>query len=335
MLRPITKQLLSAMLAVAAGAVCQAQTRPLTPLDTAPSASAARARLAAFQGQAADDHEHDAHEHDHAALPDPFGFDLRTAWLDPWVHRHFSRRGTPYVHTFLVEPAFIDRDLFLDYGSTTGPSGDEFGLAAELEWGLTRRLGVAVEAQVLRLEPHGAPDESGIGDVAVAPRALLVETDRFLAAANLEVGIPTGDDERGLGSGEVSLGPSLSFWIDVGHSVQASIQVGNSTGLDSGLNELFYGVAGSYTLGGPTPFAAGSSAFIDGHFAPGMTSVIVEYAGQRALDGPDSGTEASEILYGLSYVLTGFWELRGAYRTSVSGSSDFDDGYLLSAIFHF
>lgn len=274
-------------------------------------------------------------DHDHGGLPEPFGFDLGSAWFDPWVHRHFSPRGTPYVHTFGAEPAFIDRDLFLDFGFASGPSGDETEFEAELEWGVTRRLGIVIEVPFVSIDPTGTPDESGIGDVAIAPRALLVETDRFLVSANLEVKLPTGDVDRGLGRGETSLAPSLSFWIDLGHMLQANVQVGNETGLESGVDEFFYGVAGAWTFDGPTPFRPGSSVYVDGHFAPGMTSVIVEYLGQRVLDGPDSGTDTSEILYGLSYLLTGYWELRGAYRTSLSASSDLDDGFVVSAIFHF
>ena len=133
--------------------------------------------------------------------PDPFGTNLSQHWNDPWPHRHFSRLGTPFVHLFSLEPAFLDRDLFLDYRVTRGPDENEAEFEAELEWALTRRVGVVVEAPILRLDPIGEETESGLGDIALAPRALLVESDTFLLSGNLEFSIPTGDTNRGLGEG--------------------------------------------------------------------------------------------------------------------------------------
>ena len=52
--------------------------------------------------------------------------------------------------------------------------------------------------------------------MAAGSRFLLVETERFLLAANLEVGMPTGSTRRRLGSGETSLSPTLSWWYDLG-----------------------------------------------------------------------------------------------------------------------
>jgi len=60
-------------------------------------------------------------------------------------HRHFSPLGTPYTHLFGSEPAFLDRDLFLDFGIVNVEDGTAIGVVAELEWAFTRRLGIAVE----------------------------------------------------------------------------------------------------------------------------------------------------------------------------------------------
>ena len=92
--------------------------------------------LGMFRQAQEDDHHSDAH--DSESIPPPFGTSLTEHWLDPWPHTHFSRQGTPFVHLFLTEPAFLDRDLFLDYRIIRGADENEMELEAELEWAFTR-----------------------------------------------------------------------------------------------------------------------------------------------------------------------------------------------------
>src|SRR5688500_17554245 len=82
------------------------------------------------------DHHHEAAE----GIREPRGFSLAEGWLDPWKHADFSRRGTPFVHMFNLEPAFLDRDLFIDYVATKSVDDErERELAFELEYAFTRR----------------------------------------------------------------------------------------------------------------------------------------------------------------------------------------------------
>ena len=81
------------------------------------------------------------------------GSDSGHDWLTPWPHSHFSERGTPFVHPFNIEPAFLGRELFLSYGSVRGSEGDEAELEMELEWAFTRRIGMIVEAPLIQLDP--------------------------------------------------------------------------------------------------------------------------------------------------------------------------------------
>lgn len=89
------------------------------------------------------------------ASAEPINLDITEGWLDPWPHNHFSRKGTPFIHLFSLEPAFLDRDFFLDYRWASGSEGKEIEVEAELEWALTRRLGIVVEAPFARLSPDG------------------------------------------------------------------------------------------------------------------------------------------------------------------------------------
>lgn len=271
------------------------------------------------------------------AYPEPFGFDLTTDWLAPWPHSHFSRRGTPFVHTFFLEPAFLDRDLFFDYRVTRGADEDEQELEVELEWALTQRIGLVVEVPMAQVNPDTGATEDGFGDLALGARFLLVDTDRFLMSGNLEISFPTGDEDRGLGSGEVGLSPSLSMWFDLDHWVTLSTQVGTEHGVESGDSEFFYRAALIYTFLTPALFESQTALTNrSGNHSPGgMTNLIAEMAGRTILHGEDDGRSTLELLLGVSYALTGHWEIRGGYQFPLGKPKDIDDGVIFGLIYHF
>jgi len=271
-------------------------------------------------------------EHGHAPVGETGG----SSWLEPWPHDHFSGRGTPYVHIFGFEPAFLGRAGFLDYRSARGSSVDERELGVELEWAFTRRLGLVVEAPYIRLEEDGGSSESGVGDIALAPRALLVESDPFLLSGNLEFSFPTGDERVGLGSGEVGLAPSLSAWFDLGHWVQLNAQLGTEFGMESGDAEAFYGGALVYSfLTRERQGHTGHGHRHPGrHLPAGMVSAILELTGATVLDGEDEGYGTAEALFGLSYMPTSTLELRAAYQIPVGRDQEFDRAFILSLVRH-
>ncbi len=269
--------------------------------------------------------------------PEPFGIDLTRSWLEAWPHNHLSRRGTPFVHLFSLEPAFLGRDLFLDYRTVTGPDENETELEVELEYAVTRRIGVVLEVPYVQLDPDGASSESGVGDFAIAPRVLLVDAETFLLSANLEVAFPSGEESKGLGSGEVGLAPSLSAWFDLGHWLQASLQAGTEHGVDSGDAEVFYNGALAYSFLTPSLFNAAEHDHdhTGSHSLPGLTSGILELTGRTVVDGQDDGRSTAALLFGINYNVTGSWEVRSAYQLPLGGSQDIDRGFVLGLIRHF
>lgn len=140
-------------------------------------------------------------------LPAALGANLLEGWLDEWPHAHYSRGGTPFVHLFASEPAFMDRDFFLDFALVNGKEGMEYEVEAEIEYALTRRIGIVIEAPYSYFDPDEGARENGLGDLAIAPRFLLLDYDRFLLSANIEFSFPTGDADRGFGAGETNLAP--------------------------------------------------------------------------------------------------------------------------------
>ncbi len=248
-------------------------------------------------------------------------------WFTPWQHRHASQAGTPYVHPIGMEPAFFGRELLFAYQSYEASDESENELETEVEWAVTRRLGLAVEAPFVRVSRSGEATHEGIGDLSIAPRALLVETERFLLAASLGLAVPTGDSDRDLGDGEASLSPGLSSWSDLGGLVTLQAHIGTQRGLETGDTLLDYHGALIWSL---------ADAHDHGeHLHAGMTSLIAEVGGRTVLDGPDESRSTAEALLGLSYCSRQQWEFRGGFQLPIGGQQDIDYGFVVGAIFHF
>ncbi len=281
----------------------------------------------------------------------------------PSPGHHASPSGTPYVHAMFVEPAYLDRDLLIDYrlGQGVDGNGDEQELEFELEWALTERFGIVLEMPVVSLDPASGTSESGVGDMAVGSRLLLVDRPCFLMSAFLEIELPTGDASRGLGHGEAAMAPLVLWWMDLGNWTTFQGQFGPETGLESGETELIYHFALSRSWQGPVFFpracrcccghpkhdphhADGQhghehfelhGAHDDhGHHTPGLVSLMLEMTGVTALSDPDEGSRL-EIIPGISYGLTEAWDLRLAARFPLYKPSRLDSQYIASAVRHF
>lgn len=310
-------------------ATAAAQDEPIS--TRANSTDHAHAHKASSEHDHGHDHKAGHTLHEHAA--EPLGFDFGRGWLDPWPHAHDSARGTPYFHPVGLEPAFLGRDLIFTYRRTQADREVEQEFEVEAEWAFTRRLGVAVEVPYVHVDPPGESNEQGFGDIAIAPRALLVETELFLLSLNLEVVIPTGQESRGLGGGEAALAPSLSTWIDLGYWITLQGQAGTETGLESSDTEIFYKASLAWTLRGPALYDPGPGP-IHG-VPPGLVSAFVEYSGRTILKGEDDGDATGECLFGLSYQVTSTLEVRGGYEIPVGGPQEIDRSFFLGALLHF
>jgi len=277
-------------------------------------------------------HGHDYVPHDY---PPPFGFSLTEAWLDPWPHSHFSRLGTPLVHFFVLEPAYLGCDLFLDSAGINRDDESEIEVEAEIEWAFTRRIGLVAEIPYTFVDPEDGNAFDGVGDFAVAPRFVLVDTEKFLLSLNTEVAFPTGSESKGLGAGEVIFGPSLSGWIDFGGWVTGSFQVGTEHGLESGDAEVIYRAGLAWSFVGPAVFPERGHAEEHNHYPPGLISLTAELDGRTPLSGEESGISTAEVILGLTYSLTDNLDIRGAYIVPVFEPEELRNGWIGGLIYHF
>lgn len=276
------------------------------------------------------------HTDDFVPVPPALGLNLLDGWLDPWTHTHYSRRGTPNVHLFRNEPAYLDRDFFLDYSIKKGAEGTEMEVSAEFEFAFTRRIGLVVEAPYAFIDPDEGQRESGVGDIAIAPRFLLVEYDRFLLSANVEFTFPTGDDHNGLGSGEAAINYSLSTWTDLGANFTLQTNTGIEHGLRTSSDALTWGGAVTYSFYiGQQPELLRSGGTVRSHFPAGLVNLIAEIRGEHPLDGDEKGSGTAEVIIGASYSITPHLEIRGGLTVPAWNPRGFDNGVIVGLIYHF
>jgi hypothetical protein len=275
-------------------------------------------------------------EETHSESSDVFGFDLNKGWLDPPVHSHFSKGGTPLIHSFRAEPAFTRRDFLLDYSFRSESEGNEQEIEAEIEWPLSRRLGLIFEVPYVSFD--GDDDESayGFGNLAVSPRLLLAEYKRFLLAFSLEIETTTGETAGGIAEDEISMAPSFSTWIDLGDWWTVQAQSGIEYPVESSDARFFLRSALIHTFNSHETHDSGHAKH-NHHdsFSPGLFSVIFEADLAVGLSGPEDGDWSAESIVGVSF---DFWEnadMRIGYQFPLSSSQELYSGVTFGLIYHF
>lgn len=254
----------------------------------------------------------------------------------PVHHTHFSESGTPYVHPFNFEPPQIHQDAFFihKYTQNTIEGSDEHEAEAHLDWALTKRLGYVFAVPLVGVEDAMGVQSMGIGDLEFGPRAMLIESDNFILASNTFMTIPTGDEMRDLGAGEMIMSPYITTWHDLGNWNTLLFNIGPDIGLESGDTSISYAFSLTHSWLGPAILAddhgheEGEAAGHAHHFEPGMTSLYLEMTGETEVDG--ERRTFVELMPGISYVLSGSAELRFGTLLPISKTQRFDARYFTS-----
>lgn len=253
-----------------------------------------------------------------------------TEFLAPFTHIHASKNGTPYVHPFGIEPAFSGRDLFIDHTFIDGDGFTEHETEIELEWAFTKRLGMIVELPYVWEDEEGEATGSGFGDLAIVPRALLIESERFLLTAQMEVVLPTGSSRFG---GETAIAPGIAMWNDLGNWWTLNSGIAIEHGFDADETELVYGVGLVKSFGEHAANHADHSGH--NHATAGLLHLHLEVTGSTPLNGDDEGDINLEGLLGVSYGLAAGFDIRAGYLFPLTTPRDFDKGFTGGLIFHF
>jgi hypothetical protein len=251
-------------------------------------------------------------------------------FLAPFEHLHLSQRGTPFVHSFGIEPAFTGRDLFLDQTYREGDGFTEHESELELEWAFTQRLGAILEVPYIWEDEKDVATSSGTGDLAIVPRALLVDRECFLLTAQLEVVLPTGSSRFG---GETAIAPGVAMWNDLGNWWTLNTNVAVEHGFDEDSTELLFGAGLVKSFGKKADDHADHAHHA--HSSAGLLHFHLEATGSTPLNGSDQGDITLEGLVGVSYGITAGLDIRAGYQFPITSPREFDHGFTAGLIIHF
>jgi hypothetical protein len=254
-------------------------------------------------------------------------------WLEPWEHEHYNK--APFVHLFNLEPAFLDRDLFFDYKITNAKDEKEREVEFEVEWALTKRIGLIFEAPYRILEERGSSRERGIGDFGIGTRFLLVRTDDSILSFNIGFEFPTGSKSKGLTEDQYVLNSSFSYWKSLSTAITWNAQIGFEQGLEDEEKSLTYKTAFTYSFNSEPSTHIGHDEDHEcegSHFPQGMLNLMLEFSGRNDWSG---NNHTSELLFGTSYLVTSSIELRAAYEIPLQKSNELDNSIIFSVVYHF
>lgn len=213
-----------------------------------------------------------------------------------------------YIDPLMVEHAFLENKLRFDFGyqnrneferqdqepddegSTTreGKANiTRYGFTGE--WILSERIGVGVETALLQVDAFEHSNTVGFGDTELELKVLpwIDEERQFVSALSFGLGIPTGNEEDGLGEGRVELEPALLLFKTWGGLVMQG-QYAFAVELGSGQEPAFFKYNQSFSY----PFALSESSFVK-TFIP-----MFETLGTLPLNGASEGENQFSLVPG-------------------------------------
>ncbi len=188
-----------------------------------------------------------------------------------------------------------------------------------------------MEVPYLYEDEENVGSEEGFGDIAIVPRALLIDADCFMLTAQIEAGLPTGSSAFG---GETSIAPGIAMWNDLGNwfTLNSNLSIGH--GFDSNETEFEFGF-GLVKFFGDKPDDHDHNSHEHHHTAAGLINFHLEFVGSTPLNGDDSGDFETEGLIGISYGLQPYMDIRAGYIFPISTPNEFDHGFTTGLIYHF
>jgi hypothetical protein len=254
-------------------------------------------------------------------------------FLEPFEHIHFNELGTPYVHSFGIEPASTGRDLFLDYSYREATGLTEHETELELEWAFTSRLGMIMEIPYISKDKEGKGSVSGFGDFAIVPRALLIDSDCFLLTGQVEVVLPTGSNTFG---NQTAIAPGIAMWNNLGNWWTLNSGIAIEHGFDEDSTELVFGFGLVKSFGSKCEKHGNHAGHAHhSNSASGLFNIHLEATGSTPLNGLDKGDTTLEGLVGISYGLAAGFDIRAGYLFPITSPKEFDHGFTTGVIYHF
>ena len=241
-------------------------------------------------------------------------------------HNDFSLGGKALIHPFNVEEAFLGNDFFATYRYREGSDLTEQEIEVELELKLTDWLGLTIEVPYVFEDEEGEGSGSGFGDLAIAPKVVVHQSEQFYLTLQTEVTLPTGSTDFG---NETAIAPAILLWTDLGNNLALNTSVGVEYEFDEAETELALGfsLVKTFDLKGTDGGGELTTA--------GLLSFHAEAVTSLALSGEEDGEFSASGLVGATYGLSEGLDLRAAYEFPLTTDEELDNGVVVGIIAHF
>ena len=286
----------------------------------------------------ASEHNHAGHNHGHGRHSDhEHGFDFIRPYeshdrgtFEAHGHAgHTSIEGYPFVHGIRTEIDFVERALEWDLVRSRGAEGgtiDEWEFDSELVWAFNSRMILIVGGPLGSRDPIIGSPAMGAGDMEVGFQFLAFGGENSLLFTALNIGIPTGDVDRGFGAGNTVLEPTL-LWL---YDFRQGTYIQSRLGLEMPVSTPDVGSEFRYDIGLFHTFLATKNWRYFRFFTP-----IVEVNGVTLTNGDGYGETVVDLTAGLRWIVRAADEIGIGYSFPVTGTTNFDEQFIASYRLHF
>ncbi|HHT9114686.1 MAG: transporter [Planctomycetes bacterium] len=244
-----------------------------------------------------------------------------------WKEPEQEPDQSPRFRLLKIPATVFEREVRMNYSFTNNSDGgklDEHEWEFEFEMPISRRLLIEVEPTIVSISPKNDNNHNGFGDASFITRVMLLETRNTTLLSLLDVKIPTGNEDLGLGSGMTTISPGIGMWRDIGgHFALQSflgldIPAGGKSDEDPDTT-VNYGAALTKTVTPKdTPFF-------------GNLTFFVEFNGSSDM-GSNSDTTVVSILPGARWNLgRDFWLMPGV-EFPITGRDEFENRIWFSVL---
>lgn len=128
-------------------------------------------------------------------------------------HRH---EGLHFAHPLITESPSPDTKVRFDAFSFDGDDEDELTFNFEGEYALSRSFSIEIDIPYTSLDERGEPSAHSLGEVGLGLKLanFAYEHRGILLGYGLELGLPTGDDAKGIGSDHIL---EIAPFLNVGY----------------------------------------------------------------------------------------------------------------------
>lgn len=247
------------------------------------------------------------------------------AIIDPLVLHHAHIENEQRINLFGLR-------------NVAGSSPRRNGYEAELELGWSNdKFNLGMEAFVPYRSvpsPEGEGRQTGIGDMEIRPiKYAFINRPDFVMSTATGIGLPTGTQSRGLGSGNTSLTQYLfvdkafgNLYAGFNFALDKRIRGKRGTGTEYGTV-----IAYSFINGGS------ASGFADPE--PGQSLVVsasLEFIGNKRFSGEDAAERSTSIVPGITFWWPkSGWQIHAGVSIPRSGTREADRTFLLQIGNHF